>query len=274
MSTPDTARSAADRVWAALPPGARSVLSDGLSPTDLQTLLLDLVRTRAARVDPARVLRRWSDDRFVRPAGADPRSLARLVANAWQLLPDEFIGVELAPVAPLGTSAAVAQVDQHRIVSTVRGTEVVSDPTNVLALEAARRRRLSGADVHLATHHRVLRAQRFAPGMAAHFGLFALVSSGRDRGSRTTELDFLGQHLAAWRSMLDATLGPERWRVTYEDGGAYYAGLRFKIIARGDDGPLEIGDGGLTTWTAQLRADAKEGCLTSCVSTERWLSLL
>ena len=43
-------------------------------------------------------------------------------------------------------------------------------------------------------------------------------------------------------------------------------------MAATDDGPQEIGDGGLTDWTARLRADAKERCLISCVSTERWLA--
>jgi hypothetical protein len=56
-------------------------------------------------------------------------------------------------------------------------------------------------------------------------------------------------------------------------GSAYYTGLRFKVMARTADGQLEIGDGGLTDWTAQLAADAKERCLISCVATERWLQL-
>ncbi len=265
---------ATERVWAALPDGTRQTLSAGLSPTDLQTLLLDVARVRADRVDPARLVRRWDEDRFVAPAAADPRRLAALVAETWTRLPGEFAGVELAPVAPLGTCAAVADVDQHRIVSTVRGSEVVSDPTNVLALEAARRRRTSAGDVHLATHHRVLRAQRFGPGLAAHFSLFALVSSGRDRGSRSTELDFLGRHLAAWRALLAPSLGPDGFSIGYEDGAPYYAGLRFKIHAQTAEGPREIGDGGVTDWTARLLADAKERCLISCISTERWLGLL
>jgi hypothetical protein len=297
------ARTAAERVWAALPDGARSVLAAGLSPTDLQTLLLDLVRTRAEGVDPARLLRRWTEDRFVRPSPVDPRQLAGLVARAWELLPEEFLGVELSPVTPLATCAGVGPVDQNRIVSTVRSSEVVSDPTNVLALEAARRRRAEAGDVHLAAHHRVLRAQRFAPGLSAHFALLALVSSGRDRGAARTETDFLRRHLQAWRLVLEATLGPGQFLVdcsTYGDqdramqirerlepefpmlrvgvadlgGGAYYAGLRFTIMVRTPAGPSEIGDGGLTDWTARLRADAKERCLISCVATERWLSLL
>ena len=303
MGPSDTPRSAADRIWAALPDGARSVLTDELSPTDLQTLLLDLVRSRAAQLDPARLMRRWTEDRFVTPAPVDPRRLARLLAQVWARLPAEFVGVELSPVAPLGSCAAVGPVDQNRIVSTVRSSEVVSDPTNVLAIDAAARRRAGGDEVHLASHHRVLRAQRFGPGFSAHFALLALVSSARDRGAGATELALLRRHLEAWRSVLDATLGPGQFEVdcsTYGDqdravliqerlapefamlrvgtadlgGGAYYAGLRFKIMAQTSTGPSEIGDGGLTDWTAKLRADAKERCLISCVATERWLSLM
>ena len=57
-------------------------------------------------------------------------------------------------------------------------------------------------------------------------------------------------------------------------GAGYYAGLRFKIMARTADGELDVGDGGLTDWTARLAASGKERCLISCVSTERWLGLM
>lgn len=303
MTDAHSSRRAADRVWAALPAEARSVLEDGLSPTDLQTLLLDLARTRSARIDPGRLSSRWQQDRFVQPAEVDPRRLAGLLAQAWTLLPAEFAGLELSPVTPFGTSSAVGRVDQNRIVSTIRSSEVVSDPTNVLALEAGRRRRVTTGDVHLAAHCRVLRAQRFPAGYSAHFPLFALVSSGRDRGSSLTELDFLRRHLTAWRTLLDDTLGPGRCVIDYSTFGdhllseritehlvpdfpelrraeeplpgvEYYAGLRFKIVVPTAKGQLELGDGGLTDWTAQLAANAKERCLTSCVSTERWLGLL
>jgi hypothetical protein len=303
VTSGDSSRPAARRVWAALPAGAQAVLEEGLSPTDLQTLLLDLARTRSSRIDPGRMRRRWAEDRFVRPSEVDPRRLADLLARAWNLLPGEFAGVELSPVTPFGTCSALGPVDQNRIVSTIRSSEVVSDPTNVLALEADRRRRSTRSDVHLAAHARVLRAQRFPPGFSAHFALLALVSSGRGRESSVTELDFLRRHLTAWRTLLDETLGPGRFWIDYSTfgdnvlsqrifghlvpdfpelrpaqepmpGAGYYAGLRFKIMARTPDGLLDIGDGGLTGWTAQLAADAKERCLISCVSTERWLGLM
>jgi hypothetical protein len=48
-----------ERVWSRLPEGSRAVLESELSPTDLQSLLLSLVRTRASRIGPAETLRRW-----------------------------------------------------------------------------------------------------------------------------------------------------------------------------------------------------------------------
>jgi hypothetical protein len=294
---------AVERVWQALSAESREALMIGMTPTDLQTLLLSVSRARARQVGTARLMRRWGEDRFVRPAVADPRRLAELNAHLWRSLPTEFEGIVLAPVSPLGTCAAVAAVDQNRIVSTVRGSEVVSDPTNVLAIAAADRRRRTGDDVHLATCHRVLRGQRFSdPSAAAHFELFALVSSGRDRGARRTELDFLALHLRAWSALLSETVGDQRAYTmefsTFGDqqlteliierlrpnlprlvensertgGAGYYQGFAIRLVVAAGGRTYEIGDGGLTDWTAQLGSNAKERCLISCIATERLLA--
>jgi hypothetical protein len=81
---------------------------------------------------------------------------------------------------------------------------VVSDSTNVLAVEAAARRRGQSKDgqVHLAACHRQLRAQVFGPGAPAHFRLFAFVSSARDSGSGRAEANMLTRHLAYWLDVL------------------------------------------------------------------------
>lgn len=280
---------AARRVWGRLPVGTREALA-GLSPTDLQTVLMDVAAERAGRVRPAELVRRWRDDRFVRPSDADPRALAEVEARLWALLPDEVEGVELSPVTPLGTSAALGPVSQNRVVSTVRTAEVVSDPTNVLAVEAAARRRAGRPVVHLAARHRVLRAQEFGPGYASHFPLFALVSSARDTGSARTEIALLRFHLEYWHRVLDGlpyrteftvfddALLAQRLRAAAlpatedpgrERGHGYYAGAALRIVV----GEVEAGDGGFTTWTAQLLSDAKERCLISCLSTERLLGV-
>src|SRR6202030_3331676 len=88
----------------------------------------------------------------------------------------------------------------NRVIATTRGSEVVSDPTNVLALEAATRRKQEpGQGVNLAACLRVVRAQPFeGEGVFQHFRLFALVSTGRDQGSALTEAEMLTAHLRFW----------------------------------------------------------------------------
>src|SRR5207244_1488088 len=120
---------------------ARQALLTGLSPSELRTVLLKVAQVRAAAATPADIVRRWEADPLVRPVTADPRRVALLEAELWRLLPDDVEGVELSPVTPLGTCAAVAPGSQDRIVTTIRGSEVVSDNTNALAVEAAVRRR-------------------------------------------------------------------------------------------------------------------------------------
>ncbi len=291
------------RVWQEIPAPAKAALEAGLAPTDLQTVLLSVARARAAAVTPARLLRRWSEDRFVRPSTHDPRRLSQLQSTMWSMVPSYFVGVELSPVAPLGTVAALGPVDQNRVVSTVRGTEVLSDPTNALAVEAATRRRAGAPRVDLAACHRVLRAQPVPPGAnyAPHFPLFALVSSTRDRGSGLAEADLIIAHLRVWHAVL-AALVPGAWMsITVFDhpvigqrlddtilpalpelrvapdrtqGAGYYAGAAVGLHTTVDGATLDLGDGGLVTWTAQLMGDRKERCLTSCVAVERLLATL
>jgi hypothetical protein len=187
---------------------------------------------------------------------------------------------------------------------------VVSDPTNVLALEAASRRQRSGAGaVNLACCHRVLRGQPFdAPGLFQHFRLFALVSSARDQGSGRTEAALLTSHLRFWARALGELLPARRSALRYtvfgfaplherildtvlpalhplpaevavdEDAGrerarGYYERGAIRIDVETDPGWQEVGDGGFTSWTAQLLNDAKERCLISCVATERLAAL-
>jgi hypothetical protein len=285
-----------EKVWRQLPTGTREALTDGLSPSELQTALLDVSRSRAEAVTPARLMQRWRDDRFVRPSTADPRALVKTQAMLWERLPEQFAGVELSPVTPLGTCSAVATINQNQVVSTIRSTEVASDPTNELAIEAAVRRRSGQARVDLAACQRVVRAQLAdGPGMFAHFQLFALVSSARDTGSGRVEAEMLTDHLRYWHDVLGdqarltfTTFAQSAVRERIEDtvrpalkvefaedperakGANYYFGTALGIGL----GEHDLGDGGFTRWTAELLGDAKERCLISCVSTERLTAVL
>ena len=206
------------------------VLVERLTPTDLQSLLLEVYRRRADNVQPSQLLERYEQDRFVRPSAIAPDVLADFDRLAWSLLPEHYTTVELAPVCPLGTNASIATVDQNKVVTTIRNTEVVADATNVLALECASRRRLllrhnprSQERIRLCASHRVVRAQAYhtAPSVLPHFRLFGLCTAGRDSGAFQFEVTSLVEHITFYiRLLRDVShLGYQahRLRVTLTD---------------------------------------------------------
>jgi hypothetical protein len=196
-------------------PGLAQALAERLSPTDLQSLLMEVYRQRVERLQPATVLANQEKDRFARPAALHPLTLLDWERTALSTLPAEVEPLILSPVTALGTNAAVALVDQNKMMSTIYNTEVVSDSTNVLALEAALRRRQllrqnpkSSEAVHLAASHRLLRTQNYGnPNSLAHFSAFALCSSGRDQGNFTFEVETLLMHIEFYVGALRAYLG-------------------------------------------------------------------
>ena len=187
------------------------VLVERLAPTDLQSLLLEVYRRRVVGVQPSQLLERYERDRFVRPSDLAPNVLAEFDRLVWSLLPEHYKAVELSPVCPLGSNATVATVDQNKVVTTIRNTEVVADVTNVLALECASRRRLllgsnpqNRERVRLCASHRVIRGQayRAAPGVLPHFRLLGLCAAGRDEGSFRFETTSLVEQIAFYLQLL------------------------------------------------------------------------
>jgi RimJ/RimL family protein N-acetyltransferase len=198
-------------------PDLKQILSS-MPPTDLQSLLLEVYKSRAARRRPADLLEEFQNNRFVRTGTVTPVVLARWESLAITLLPNSFHAVELSPCCPLGASSVIASVTQDWAVPSARNVEIVSDLTNVLALESAvRRRKLLASNpkstevVNLAARHRVLRPQQFSgPNSFAHFSLFGLTSAGRDLGSRRFEMDALAAHLRFYIRILRSFLGAQR----------------------------------------------------------------
>lgn len=239
-------------------PGLAEKLATRLAPTDLQSLLLAVARRRAAGTTPAEVLRRYSTDRFVRPAAVDPAHLDRLAQRALEELPAEYERIQLSPMCPLGTSSSLGGVSQDWVVTTVRGGEIVSDPTSVLALECAlRRRRDRTRAVRLCSAHRVLRAQPFEPPFAQHFGLLALCTADR----AAAEESVLEEHVDMYQRFLEGLdVGPVV--VDREPRKpAYYDGATFAVSIAG----TEVVEGGFVDWTQKLLGDRKERLLTSAV---------
>jgi hypothetical protein len=280
-----------NRIWteAGLGAAARDALNEGLAGSALWSLLLGVMEQRASQRTPAALLEQWGQDRFVQPCEIDQRTLnqldAELLAAATQ-----FEALELAPLAPLGTCSVTALTSQNRIVSTAGGTEVVSDPTNVLALESVRRLRADpGAEIKLATSHRCTRAQSFPdqPGFAAHFRIFCLTSAAHERKSHAFVTAALVEHIRThWTALgrleqhgysfserrLKLLSTPERRHVAERIAAAlptvavthaelshgYYDGLRFMIDVTAPTGTsLPLVDGGAFDWLRTLGANDK-----------------
>src|SRR5216683_2139367 len=179
-------------------PQLSEILSDRLAPTDLQSLLLEVYARRAKKRDPKTLLDDHVSNRFTRHSASNPTRLLEWDQIAFSKLPKLFRLVELSPVCPLGTASVLSPISLDWIVSTSRNAEVVSDSTNVLALECAVRRREqnnrstdNAPSVHLATSHHLLRGQKISPrpGVLQHFRLFSLCSAGRDPGNLRFETE-------------------------------------------------------------------------------------
>jgi hypothetical protein len=277
-----------------------------LSGSDFTSVMLEVARLRAAREDAASIRRRYAGDRFTEPGHTPWRALRRAEEALLACLPAEVEMLTLAPVVPLGTHSVLDTVSQNKVLTTIRSCEVAADPTNALALEAARRRAGDpGATVWLGGLQRVVRAQVFgAPGAQAHFGLFGLVTAGRDLGDLRFERRVLAGHLrfavaslaAARLRYVQVALTPlsdagERIAAavtgdlasdrspgtaavivldhTRQTGRGYYRDLCFKVNANTGGRLEEIGDGGFTDWTAQLLSNAKERLLISGLGVDR-----
>jgi len=280
-------------------PALLSQLERELPPTQLWSLLLAVVEQRATARNAAALAQQWRNDRFVEPAYIDQRTSLELDRHLFAAAA-AFEAIELSPLAPLGACSVVAPTSQNRVVSTVRGTEVVSDPTNVLALESARRLRSDpSATVKLATSHRCVRAQAFPklPGFAAHFRLFCLTTAGHETKDQAFTVDAFIEHIRTHLGALDlleqhgyefpervVTLlaTPERRPLADRIAAAfgdldvkqaeltkpYYDGLRFMINTRGMNGAIPLIDGGAFDWVAKLASHRKLVFVSSALGSQ------
>jgi hypothetical protein len=161
-----------------------------------------------------------------------------------------FEAIELSPVAPLAACSSVEPTAQHRVLFALRSTEVVADPTNVLALECAVRLRRGAGPVHLATSQRVIRAQPVPklPGYAPHFRIFVLASGGIEEADHAFTAAVLERHMRTVLAALDRL-----------EGHGYAFGARHvDLLATERRAALaDRIDGGAFDWLARLAANRR-----------------
>jgi hypothetical protein len=280
-----------DRPWIAAQLGTAAFerLAVDLSGAELQSVLLEVMHRRAARRAPRDLVAQYQRDAFCEPAAVDQRTAVELDAHLLAGARD-FEAIELSPVAPLGACSTVALTDQKRVLSALRSTEVVSDPTNVLALECASRLRARPSEpVHLATCHRVVRAQPVPKGrgLTQHFRLFALASGGLEGPEHAFAVGAVLRHIRAALSGLDRleahgyAFGERRveilatrerealgTRVSRQldalatskvlEHPYYSGGLRFQIWVTDRDGAsVPLIEGGVFDWLARLTSNRR-----------------
>ncbi|NQX67589.1 hypothetical protein HQN90_15815 [Paenibacillus alba] len=281
-----------------------------LSKADLNSLLLELFEKQTEGFTPADVLKTYQSNRFPTPSDADP---AKFHALETQLLTAaqkmKITTVLLSPSAPLGSCSVFGCVDQYNVVSALRGTETLSDPSNMLAIIIAdklkSRTESNIIPLHYAATARVVRAQAFSgKGFFAHFGLYCMVSSGKDSGSYACEKELLEKHLIFYKKLFQEQYNAKlsivlRKRGGYTDGDGffdrmteviqtmfpdtplsfdyddvdnkYYQGVNFKIYMERDGENFEFGDGGFVDWMYQMLGNKKERCLISGIGLDRFL---
>ena len=193
-------------------PNLVEILNDRLSASDLNSLLLEVYNRKTGQISPAGLLRNYRQNRFVQPAQVDAIAFTEFCLE-WLKAAQAagFQPLQLSPVSPLGTCSVVATAHQDKILSALRGTEVVADSTNVLALESVVRRQEQGfpaETLHFSVVHRHVRAQEIPkmPGFSAHFNILGLTSAGRDTGSFDFEKENLRRHIGFYKTCFEEKL--------------------------------------------------------------------
>lgn len=274
-----------------------------LSNSELNSLLLELFREKAGKTKPSVLLRQFNENRFVSMADTDIIKIKETEITWLKYARDHnYKPLNLSPLAPLGSCSSIGLVDQNNVVSGLRGTEVVSDATNILALKIADDFKKT-SDKHLisryAATHRHVRAQYFTnPNFTAHFSVFCLASGGYDKGNHEFEIMQLKEHIGIlfhllnkhykkdtlvirFYSKYDSGLFLSRlqhnkdpfWKdkqveFAEEHGSNYYKTIQFKIFLKKNDQLIDLADGGLVDWTQKLIENKKHRLMISGIGLE------
>lgn len=271
--------------------------------SELNSFLLTLLKDKAHKRTAAQVLNQFKKGRFVHPSDIDPIVLRETELHWLKMAKDaEFEPLELSPLTPIGTCSALGHVDQNNVVSAIRGTEVVSDATNVLALQLVldfNGKRNRGTVLKYSTVHRHVRGQAFDnPNFSTHFSTFCLASGGYDTGNFAFELDQLHDHMSliykilkihfddyqmmlrfymkkssdAFREKLakvhDKIWSDMDYELIDDLNHEYYQLVQFKIFVKKDAMEYNLADGGFVDWTQKLLSNQKHRCMISGIGVE------
>jgi hypothetical protein len=187
------------------------VLSEKLSGSELNSLLLDVFNHRSAGCSPPELLKHYQLNRFVKPADVPVLDLKLAELELLRIFAEYgFNPIEVSPVAVLGSCSVVAPADQKKILSALRGTEVLADATNSLALHISdlKKRREWNPErnekLRFGAIQRHVRTQSISgKGFTPHFKIGCVVTSGMDTGSFSFEKEALTEHVSLMKKIFE-----------------------------------------------------------------------
>lgn len=283
-----------------------NLLVDGISGSDLNSILLEVFHKRVEKQLPPDLLRLYGTNRLVKPANVDVIRLKEQELATLKLFSSlNFNPVELSPAAQLGSCSVVGTVHQGKILTALRNTEVQADSTNAIALHYAylkKRNEVKDDTSRFCCVTRLLRTplskiEAYSP----HFSIGCLVTAGSDQGNVEFEKSALVEHLAAHSRLLTEVYNLDKVSFSiiplngYDNNNLidscmsyvrqqrpdlsvevkekdeeqhYYKGFQVKtrIDVKGE--VIDIGDGGLVDWTRQLSGNNKERMFASGIGIE------
>lgn len=190
-------------------PDLMRILTEDLTGTELNTILLDVFAYASSKLSPPELLNRYQSNRFVKPSDLPALELKRMELDVLKLFDRlNFKPIELSPVSVLGSCSVVATADQDKVLTALRGTEVLADATNSIALHICdlkqRNKDLLNQSemISFSTVQRHIRTQQIGiKGFTPHFKIGCLVTAGIDRGSYSFEKESLRQHIIAMKEL-------------------------------------------------------------------------
>jgi hypothetical protein len=158
------------------------------------------------------MLKLYQLNRFVKPADLPVIELRQTELDLLKMFQQHsFTPLELSPVTILGSCSVVAPADQKKILSALRGTEVLADATNAIALyisDLKKRKdwipKTPDKKLRFCAIQRHVRTQSITgKGFTPHFKIGCLVTSGIDTGNFTFEKEALSEHVHLMKKMYE-----------------------------------------------------------------------
>lgn len=186
------------------------ILSQELSGTELNSVLLELFNRQCEALTPSELLNRYQLNRFVKPSDLPVIELKKIEIDLLEIFEKHsFQPIELSPVTAFGSCSVVGPVDQKKVLTALRGTEVLADATNAIALHIGDLKQRKAwtttkqtEKIRFGTIQRHVRTQQIdGKGFTPHFKIGCLVTAGYDSGSFTFEKESLGEHIVAMKAL-------------------------------------------------------------------------